>query len=293
MKKALSSIFIPLLLLSGCLPIYRTLNLAPSKKEKAVTFADEAPNTEYQFYYSDTTDNKYLRKLRINYGLAELTAYTKDDLEKIKVILDWTHNQWDHSSNNEPSKFDAITILEEAKNGHNFRCVEYGIVSSTALTSIGVKSRVLGLMTFDIEKTRFGAGHVVAESYSRELQKWVYIDGQYNTIPILDDIPLNAVEFKKAILEKDNKLSIVNAAGELPVEEREKYIDWIGKYLFYLDIGFDNRFIPVEEKSRLNDKPRLCLVPLDADVPTVFQRKRELEHLVYTHNVNDLYHKPN
>ena len=293
MKKIVSIILIPLFLFTSCLPIYRTLNLAPSKKEKEVTYADEDPNPEYQFYYSDTTGNEYLRKLRNDYDVVALTTNTKDDLEKIKIILNWTHNQWDHSANNEPTKFDAITILEEAKSGQNFRCVEYGIVSSAALNSIGVKSRLLGLMTFDIEKTRFGAGHVAAESYSRELQKWIFIDGQYNTIPMLGNTPLNAVEFKKAIVEDNSNLTIVNAGGALPIEEQEKYIDWISKYLFYLDIAFDRRNIPVEEKWRLNGKRRLCLVPLGAAEPLVFQRKREMDHLIHTNNVNDLYHKPN
>ena len=282
-----------LILFTSCSSLYRTLNLAPSTSLKEVAFEDKNINQDYQFYYPDTTQNTYLRKLRVDYGLSKLSSNHKDEFEKIKAILNWTHQQWSHSGSNTPSKFDAITILEEAKNGNKFRCVEYGIVSAAALNSLGIPSRVLALKTADVEKIRFGAGHVVAEAYSQKFGKWIFIDGQYNTIPVLENIPLNGVEFITAIKEKKEGLKITNIQGELSEEEKENYISWISKYLYYFDTKFDNRNLPLEDRVKVAEKSKLMLVPLDAKNPSIFQKKGKIDYCVYSNNVNDFYQAPN
>lgn len=59
--------------------------------------------------------------------------------------MNWVHHQWRHDGGNEPIKNDAISILEEARTGKNFRCVEYGTVVTACLNAVGLNSRVLGL----------------------------------------------------------------------------------------------------------------------------------------------------
>jgi len=100
------------------------------------------------------------------------------------------HNQWQHNGNNEPHKNDVTSILEEVKEGKNFRCVEYGIVVAACLNSIGLKARQLNLKTKDVETTEYGAGHVVTEVFLNDLKKWMFIDGQFDAMPLLDGIPL-------------------------------------------------------------------------------------------------------
>ncbi len=245
------------------------------------------------FYYPDTLNNAYLKELRQVYKLDSLTERADNEFEKIKAILDWTNKQWAHDGNNAPSKSDPLTILKEAKKGNNFRCVEYGIVSAAALNSIGIPSRVLSIKTADVEKVKYGAGHVVAETYSKEFKKWIFIDGQYNAIPILNNIPLNAVEFQRAIKENLVNLKIINSKGDISKAEKSRYIAWVSKYLFYYDVTFDNRYIAYKDKVKVNEKSILMLVPLNADNPSVFQRKNKLDDCIYTNNINDFYQKPN
>lgn len=259
---------------------------------KEVDFEDKAINSEYIFYYPDTTNNDYLKRLRIDYRLNSITSIHQDDFAKITAILNWTNSQWSHSGSNTPSKYDPITILEEAKNGNKFRCVEYGIVLAGALNSIGIPSRVLALKTSDVENVRYGAGHVVAESYSKKFEKWIFIDGQYNVIPVLGEIPLNGVEFQKAILENSEELQIVNSKGEVSIEEKSQYINWISKYLYYFDTKFDNRNLPHSERIKIDGKSKLMLVPENAANPTIFQKKGKINYCLYTNNVNDFYQKP-
>ncbi len=267
--------------------------VTPSNNLKKIEFDNTRVNMELKFWYSDTTGNTYLRKLRKNYGLETLVLNLPDEIEKIKNILDWAHHQWEHNGSNTPSKSDALTILKEAKEGNKFRCVEYGIVAAAGLNSIGIKSRVLGLKTKDCEKVKYGAGHVVTEAYSKEFKKWIFIDGQFNAIPFLNHWPLNAVEFQKAILEKPDSLIIVNKNGQFSDKDKKKYIDWIGKYLFYFDTKFDNRYVANKEKQSVKGKKNLMLVPLKSNSPEVFQRKFDIDYCLYTHNENDFYQTPN
>lgn len=284
MNKNIIIVFTSIFLIS-CNPI------SPSTKLKNVIFENRKANPDYIFTYSDTTNNKYLRKLKTEYGLDTMTIDTKNDLKKIKIILNWSHNLWTHNGSNTPSKSDPLTILKEAKAGNNFRCVEYGIVSAAGLNSIGIPARTLALKTRDAEKVKYGAGHVVAEAYSKKLEKWIFIDGQYNAIPVLNNIPLNAVEFQKAIIKNIDSLKIINLKGEISEIKKQKYITWIGKYLFYFDVKFDNRYNL--ENNKTNSKHKLMLVPINAKNLSVFQRKNKINNCIYTNNINDFYKKPN
>jgi hypothetical protein len=279
-------------LLSSCSHLYRLLNYSPSKKIKNIEFDEKAVNEGYQFYYPDTINNKYLKKLRIDYNLDLLIKDKTREFDKITTILNWTNKQWEHNGNNKPSKSDPITILEEAKKGSNFRCVEYGIILSAALNSIGISTRIIGLKTFDVEKVKYGAGHVASECYSKEYNKWIFIDGQFNVIPKLNEIPLNAVEFKKAIIENTDDLKIVNLNGELSKKDKSRYIEWISKYLYYFDIKFDNRINPDNDQINIRKKSSLMLVPINEKEPKIFQKKYKIDYCLYTNNINDFYQIP-
>lgn len=190
-----------------------------------------------KFWYEQNNNNEYLNLLRSKYPIDSLIKDTKTDTEKTLKILHWVHNQWQHNGNNEPRKRDAISILEEVKEGKNFRCVEYSIVATACLNAVGLKARTLGLQTKDVETRQYGAGHVVVEVFLNDLKKWVLIDGQWDAMPVLNGIPLNAVEFQKAIAKNFKELEI-KTSSDL---SKNHYIDWIYPYLYYFVIPFDNR----------------------------------------------------
>ena len=282
-------IFFMLIILNSC----SILNIIPSKKIHKITFENMENKESCDFIFSDTTNNEYLRKFRNEYKIEELTKEAKTDLEKIFIVLNWTNSRWEHSGSNTPKKSDAFTILEEAKQGKNFRCVEYGIVAATALNSIGIPARTLGLKTKDVEKTRHSAGHVVTEVYLNDFEKWVFIDGQFNLIPFLDSLPLNAVEFQKAIFFNKEKIQLHSLKKVADKKDKERYIKWLGPYLYYFDASFDNRKDYEISRIKCNDKSSLMLVPIGAETPQVFQRKYPMDYLIYTNSYTDFYKKPN
>lgn len=276
-----------LLLLSSC----SVLQITPSKKIIRIEFSDEPANEKYQFIYQNIENSPDLLTIKQLYGLDSVANLGNSEFEKILHLLKWTNNRWVHSGSNEPSKSNTITILKEASEGKKFRCVEYGIVLRTVLASNDIKARTLGLKTRDVETTKYGAGHVLTEVWSTQFNKWFMLDAQFNIVPVLDNIPLNAVEFQNAIIQRKN-FKLVDIDGEVESKLAQGYMDFIPHYLYYFDYTFDQREVAYDELFKVNDKGYLMLVPLGAKKPTVFQRKWPMNYFEYTNSMNDFYRKP-
>lgn len=267
-KKLLPALFISLVVLTGCTSITSL---------KFNTNTDE----NYDFIY-DTIDDPYLVKLRTEFDLDTIITGCTSDLEKIRALSAWVQNLWEHDGSNMPEKSDPISILHEVQNGSRFRCVEYAIVLNGCLNAVGITSRTLALKTKDVETRESGAGHVVLEAYSKDLDKWIMVDSQWDVIPVLNGTPLNAVEFQEALVKNRYDLIILTASDL----SNSYYYKWIGEYLFYFDVLLDNRV--VNRTSAMS----LMLVSVGEKNPTVFQREWPIEDMIYTHSVNAFYTEP-
>lgn len=248
-------------------------------------------NQEIKFAFPDTLNNLHLRQLRVENNLFDIIKNFNNDKDKVLSVLNWTHQQWKHNGSNEPSKNDALTILKEAKEGKNFRCVEYGIVSANALQSLGYKARVLALKTKEVETTNSGAGHVLAEVWIPDFNKWALIDGQFNIMPVLNGIPLNAIEFQEAFATKKN-YKLIDINGKVSKKRRNNYLSFIYQYLYHLDVKFDNRNVNKEEQLKYKGKTSLMLVPINAKNPEFFQKVHKIDYVYYTNSIKDFYQKP-
>ena len=223
--------------------------------------------------YFNSPDIIYLCKLK-KYLPEEIVA-DKTDIEKVLSVTNYVTGLWKHNGWNKPKKNDPISILEEVELGKDFRCVEYAIVISGFLNSLGIPTRTVGLKTKDVETRAIGAGHMVAESYIKNEGKWIMVDPQWNVVPMKDGEPLSIIEFQQALFHKETGINV-----------SEKYQMWIKAYLFYLDTSIDLRY------ENRKDIRKLMLVPLDAKNPTVFQIKYPLENMIYTHSLVDFYREP-
>jgi hypothetical protein len=255
---------------------------------EAVEFNKKQAVPAYTLLYEQNPNNAYLQQLRTTYNLDALVAGAANDTEKALRMVNWVHQQWQHNGMNEPSSPDALTILAEVKEGKQFRCVEYGIVTTACLNAIGLPARTMGLKMKEVETIEFGAGHVLLEVYLPDLQKWVMLDGQFDVMPVLNNVPLNAVEFQQAIAHNYNKLEIRSLSGT----SKMQYVNWVYPYLYYFDVRFDNREGVAFERETVDGKASLMLVPLGAKVPEVFQRKYKMDRYKYTNSLSDLYQAP-
>lgn len=285
------------LLVIGFIMLFSTscsiFHYTPSSKIHKIEFSiTDNKLEEYDFVFSDYKTNNYLNSLQAEFKLDSLVMNANTDLQKVIILLDWTHSRWEHDGNNTPKKSDAISILREAETGKTFRCVEYGIVLSSALKSIGIPARTLGLKTKDVEKTKSSAGHVVTETYLADFNKWIFLDSQMNYVPFLNNKPLSGVEFQNAIYNNREQIELRNLNKNVEKKQIMKYVKWIGKYLYYFDTAFDNRDGELKERIKYEGKSALMLVPIGAKKPTIFQRNYKLDYLIYTNSLKEFYKEP-
>lgn len=255
---------------------------------KAQEFNENQTVAAFTLLYEENPNNNYLQTLRTKYNLDAVVAGAANDTEKALRMVNWVHKQWNHNGSNEPSRNDALSILEEAKEGKQFRCVEYGIVTTACLNAIGLPARTMGLKMKEVETIEFGAGHVLLEVFLPDLNKWAMLDGQFDVMPVLNNVPLNAVEFQQAIANNYNKLEIRSLSGT----SKDMYTAWVFPYLYYFDVKFDNREGIALQRATFDSKKSLMLVPMGAKLPKVFQRKYPMDMYKYTHSVLDLYQAP-
>ncbi|MFT3882828.1 MAG: transglutaminase-like domain-containing protein [Gemmatales bacterium] len=244
------------------------------------TYTQEA-EADVTFQFS-SPQSLYLQRLLKQYPLHDVVKDAGSDLERAVRVCHWVHERWKHNGINNPKKSDAISILEEAAEGKRFRCVEYSTVLTAALSALDIPARSLGLKTADMETRLSGAGHVVTEAYLRDQKKWIMLDGQWDTVMLLEGKPLHAVELQRALAEKNPQLKIRSLST---VKEKE-YLHWIAPYLYYLDTSLDQRF------DVKRDPGKLMLVPVGAKNPTVFQRIVPMGKVKYTHSEQAFYTTP-
>jgi transglutaminase-like putative cysteine protease len=240
---------------------------------RALKFPDERVTLPFGFQRSGP-DDPYLTRLREGYALAELVEGRKSDYEKVRAVSRWVRTRWEHNGSNMPEKPDPISILEEAKQGKRFRCVEYSAVLAAALNAVGVRARVLSLLTEDVETRESGAAHVVAEAYLADRKKWVMVDGQWDVIPTLKGKPLGA-EFQRALAKREKGLGVDTFSGV----KADGYFEWVAPYLFYFITKFDGRYGVAASRKEL------VLVPVGAREPKVVQRKWPIGDVVYTNSL--------
>jgi hypothetical protein len=115
-----------------------------------------------------------------NYVSSSFSTQNLSDPEIFFKVMEWVSSQWKHNSFNEPPEnASSLDILLLARNGKQFRCLEYGKVVSDILLSFGYVSRIIGMNSKDIAYGSLGMGHAASEVWSNSLQKWIYIDPQF------------------------------------------------------------------------------------------------------------------
>lgn len=239
-------------------------------------------------------DDPDLTTLRTKYGLEEVVAGAGDDYEGLRRLVKWAHERWQHNGDNTPSHSDPLTILAEAAEGKQFRCVEYATVTVGCAQALGMPARILSLKRKDVETAKNSAGHVVAEVWLDSRKKWVFVDGQWDAIPEKDGVPLNAVEFQEAFAKDAPGLRIRSSSKV----DAARYLLWIVPYLYYFDFNVDQRLFGRGSDHSSNEQRyqpksgKIMLVPKGAKKPTVFQRTAPIRNCTYISSAKAFYPAP-
>jgi hypothetical protein len=252
-----------------------------------LSYSKNKSNPNNKILYTNENEKSYLDSLKSKYPINFKNSKTQ--IDKVLSILNWTRSQWEHRGDVSPKRNDAISILDEVKEGGRFPCFAYGYVLASQLKVSGFKSRVIYLKNKDIATSMQGGGHVATEVFIDDLQKWVFVDAQFNIMPFLNNVPLNAVELQNAIRTDFDKLEF-RSLGKI---DKMTYINFVQPYLFYFDCSFDQREDVITERNTVNGKRSLMLVPLGAENPTfMLVWNSKIDYCVYTNSISDFYAKP-
>jgi hypothetical protein len=208
------------------------------------------------------------------------------DVENARSVLGYAHGLFRHNGDNQPSAMDPITIITEAQSGSEFRCVEYSLLGVALLWAYGIPARFIGLKTSDVETREYGAGHVVVEFWSRELDRWIMCDVQAGLMTATAGAPLSAFELREMTAHKQS-FELLPVIGSRYRKDAADYRKWIKEYLYFIDTPTEITFDDIDLKA----KEILMLVPDGVKPPRMFQGMFEM-NAVYTYSVEDFYARP-
>ena len=252
----------------------------------AYSISDRNPDIQIRYQVGPSP---YLQSLKEKYPLDDVLKENDSDTDKVLKILNWTNSRWKHNGRNSPKQDDAISILKEAEEGGEFPCFAYAIVLRDQLNASGFKARTVYLKTKDAKKSKYPPGHVATEVYLPDLQKWIFIDGQFNVMPVLDETPLHAVEFQQAITNQTNGLKLLSFNRAVTDGE---YFGFVYPYLYYLDTTLDNRY-EYENPHQVDGKSSLMLVPAGArNLKRINFWDMDIDDCLYTNSILDFYAGP-
>ncbi len=251
-----------------------------------VGWAESAEVTSPLVYHSP--DDPGPAQLRAEYELDDIIGGIEDEFEQVTALAAWVNNRWSHSGTNMPSSSNPLVILREADEGANFRCVEYSVVMVGAAQSMGMPARMVSISTKHAATARSGATHVVAEVWLEGLGKWVVADPQLGYVFRAEGVPLNAVELGEALNGGPGSVEILSADGPVGWYQKNRYVLFVGPYLFHFGSLYDQRmFLPEQERMQGG----MMLIPQGA--PELRQTNRQpLLNFDYTSSVEAFYQAP-
>ena len=230
---------------------------------------DAAPATDPVRMKRPATNSETLRTLRETYKLDAIVAGAADDLDRIRRVCRWVHARTSHQGWNGDLPSDALGLLQVAENGGQWRCVEYGIVLAGCLNAVGIPARQVGGQARDVETIAVGAGHVFAEAWIADRQRWMFVDAQMDIVGLdSDGTPMNSVEFRN---------SLSRPTPPIP---------------YPLGLAFCMNYFVTGFEAADGTRTRIMLGPIGSKMPTKFQRVLSRAPDRFTHRLADMYAPP-
>ena len=215
------------------------------------------------------TDSDALRTLRETYKLDAIVAGATDDLDRVRRMCRWVHGRTSHQGWDGDLPSDALGLLQVAEKGGEWRCVEYGTVLAGCLNAVGIPARQVGGQARDVETIAVGAGHVFAEAWLADRQRWMFVDAQMDIVGLdSDGTPMNSVEFRES-------LSRPNPPIPYPLG--------LAFCMNYFRTGFE-----AADGKRIS----IMVGPVGSRMPTKFQRVPFPAPDRFTHRLADFYAPP-
>jgi hypothetical protein len=211
-------------------------------------------------------DNPNLKKIRNDLKLDSI-AGNGNELSQIFNLMHWVHNIVKHDgSSNNPTLKNAIDLIKTCKvENRGVNCRMMAIILNECYLSMGIKSRYITCMP---KETEFDDCHVINMVYSKELEKWIWIDPTFDAYVMDEKGNLLGIQEVRERLIKGQAL-ILNADANwnrTSLQTKEHYLEYyMAKNLYRLETPLVSEY-NTESWEKGKEITYVELLPLDGIV---------------------------
>ncbi len=240
--------------------IYEPSKLDILKKAEEYNYSDDRyiPKFTYQ-----SQDNLNLVRVRNDLKLDSIAGKGKE-LSQIFNLMHWVHNLIKHDGNStNPTLKNAIDLIKICKaENRGVNCRMLATILNECYLSIGIKSRFVTCMP---KETKFDDCHVINTVYSKDLNKWIWIDPTFDAYVMDDKGNLLGIQEVRERLIKGQPL-VLNADSNRNREElesKEFYLEYyMAKNLYRLQSPLVSEY-DTETWDKVKEVTYVELLPLD------------------------------
>ena len=213
-------------------------------------------------------DNPNLKKIRNDLKLDSI-AGNGSELSQIFNLMHWVHNIVKHDgSSNNPTLKNAIDLIKTCKvENRGVNCRMMAIILNECYLSMGIKSRYITCMP---KETEFDDCHVINMVFSKDLNKWIWIDPTFDAYIMDNKGNLLGIQEVREKLIKGEPL-ILNADANwnrATLQTKEHYLEYyMAKNLYRLETPIVSEY-NTETWEKGKEIIYVELLPLDGIVQT-------------------------
>jgi hypothetical protein len=243
-------------------------------------------------YQSDNNPN--LKRIREELKLDSI-AGKGSELSQIFNLLYWIHNLVKHDGRSDnPTSKNAIDLIEVCKReNRGINCRMLAMVLNECYLSMGIKSRYITCMP---KETEFDDCHVINMVFSKELDKWIWIDPT-NAAYIMDETgKLLGIKEVRERLVKGKPLILNSDANwnRESLQSKQWYLDYyMAKNLYRMECPLSSEYNS-ETWENGKEISYVELLPLDGieqnpQKSEVVREKTGVKFINYKTNNPDLF----
>jgi hypothetical protein len=241
--------------------VWEPLKLDILRKAERYNYSDSRfiPKFTYQ-----SQDNPKLAKTRKDLKLDSI-AGNGNELSQIFNLMHWVHNLIKHDgSSTNPTLKNAVDLINICKvENRGVNCRMLATILNECYLSMGIKSRYITCMP---RETEFDDCHVINMVYSKDLNKWIWIDPTFDAYVMDDKGNLLGIQDVRERLIKGLPL-VLNADANwnrTTLQTKEHYLEYyMAKNLYRLQTPLVSEYntetweqiIQIYFGQNLNKKP--------------------------------------
>lgn len=210
-----------------------------------------------------SAENEDLKRIRKDLRLDSI-AGKGNELSKIFNLMHWVHNLIKHDGNsNNPTLKNAIDLIKICKaENRGVNCRMLATILNECYLSMGIKSRYITCMP---KETEFDDCHVINMVFSKDLNKWIWIDPTFDSYVMDEKGNLLGIQEVRERLIKGLPL-VLNADANWnreTLQTKENYLDnYMAKNLYRLETPVVSEY-NTETWKKGKEVSYVELLPLD------------------------------